>query len=182
MQVKENTTHGGLFSRARKSQPKAVPLLRFMKQNGGRRENKIMDNLIENKDNAQRIQTATCAILLEMANCDEEFSDTEKNNIISILKKTFQLSDKSVNELIETSNKKRKESTDMWHFTHIINENYSIEDKIRVIETMWNVIYADGKLDKHEDYLVHKLSNLLRLTHKQLIDAKIKILHREEKI
>lgn len=133
-----------------------------------------MDNLIESKDNAQRIQIATCAILLEIANSDEEFSDIEKENIISILKKDFQLSDESADKLIEISDKEREKSTDMWHFTHLINKNYSIEDKINVIETVWKVIYADGKLDKHEDYLVHKLSNLLRLTHRQLIDAKIK--------
>ena len=133
-----------------------------------------MDDLIESKDNAQRIQIATCAILLEIANSDEEFSDIEKENIISVLKRDFQLSDESANKLIEISNKEREKSTDMWHFTHRINENYSIEDKIQVIETVWKVVYADGKLDKHEDYLVHKLSTLLRLTHRQLIDAKIK--------
>jgi uncharacterized tellurite resistance protein B-like protein len=133
-----------------------------------------MDNLIGGRDNAQRIQIATCAILLEIANSDEEFSDIEKENIISVLKKDFQLSDESAGKLIEISDKEREKSTDMWHFTHLINENYSVEDKIKVIETVWKVVYADGKLDKHEDYLVHKLSNLLRLTHKQLIDAKIK--------
>ena len=42
---------------------------------------------------------------------------------------------------------------------------------------VWKIAYADGRLDKHEDYLVHKLAKLLRLTHNQLIDAKLKIIH-----
>ena len=50
----------------------------------------------------------------------------------------------------------------------------ALEEKLRLIETIWKIAYTDGKLDKHEDYLVHKLAKLLRLTHKQLIEAKIK--------
>ena len=129
------------------------------------------------EDKNRKIQIATCALLLEMADCDDEFSDTEKNNIVAILRKDFQLSDESVKELMSVSDKKRKESVDLWRFTNLVNKNYSTEEKIRVIENIWKVVYADGKLDKHEDYLAHKLSKLLCLTHKQLIDAKLKIIH-----
>ena len=66
-------------------------------------------------------------------------------------------------------------SIDLWQFTNLINQNYSTDEKLQIIETMWKIVYADGRLDKHEDYLVHKLSNLLRLTHKQLIDAKLRV-------
>jgi len=121
------------------------------------------------------ISTATCALLLEMSNIDGEFSALERKSIISILKRNFDLSDEHATTLLEVSNQVLKESIDLWQFTNLINQNYSIEEKIRVVEMMWDVVYADGKLDKHEDYLVHKLSNLLRLTHKQLIDAKLKV-------
>ena len=63
-------------------------------------------------------------------------------------------------------------------FTSRINENYSSEEKIRIVEIIWKIAYADGILDKHEDYLVHKLANLFRLTHKQLINVKLKIIQR----
>jgi uncharacterized tellurite resistance protein B-like protein len=129
------------------------------------------------EDASERIQVATCALLLEVANSDSDFSDIEKDNIITILKKDFHLSDEYVTELMATSGRALKKSVDLWHFTNLINENYSIEEKIKVIEMLWKVIYADGKLDKYEDHLVHKLSNLLRLTHKQLIEAKIRVLH-----
>ena len=49
-----------------------------------------------------------------------------------------------------------------------------MEEKLQVIELVWEIAYADGLLDKHEDYLVHKLADLLRLTHQQLIEAKLK--------
>jgi uncharacterized tellurite resistance protein B-like protein len=134
----------------------------------------------DNSSNQRRqtthdIRIATCALLLEMSNIDGEFSDLERENIISILKKDFDLSDIYAATLLEASNEELKGSIDLWQFTNLINQNYSMEEKIRVIETVWDIVYADGKLDKHEDYLVHKLANLLRLTHKQLIEAKLKV-------
>ena len=130
---------------------------------------------LKEEDRAERIQVATCALLLEVANSDDEFSDIERDNIIQILEKDFKLSDEYAKELMELSDKEREESIDLWHFTNLINEHYSIEEKIRIIEMVWKVIYADGKLDKYEDHLAHKLSNLLKLTHEQLIDAKLKV-------
>lgn len=130
---------------------------------------------LKGKDSAERIQVATCALLLEVANSDDEFSDIEREHIIQILKRDFHLSDEYAKELMKLSDRERKESIDLWHFTHLINENYSLGEKIKIIEMVWKVIYADGKLDKYEDHLAHKLSNLLQLNHKQLIDAKLKV-------
>ncbi len=120
------------------------------------------------------IRVATCALLVEMSNIDGEFSETERDSIVSILKKDFDLSDEHASELLRTSDEELAGSADLWRFTNLINQNFSLDEKLRVIETVWKVAYADGKLDKHEDYLVHKLANLLRLSHKQLIDAKLK--------
>ena len=124
-----------------------------------------------------KIRVATCALLLEMANIDDEFNEAEKNNIVNVLKSDFSLPDEDAEELLEISRKELDDSLDLWKFTNFINENYSSEEKIKVIETVWKVVYADGKLDMHEDYLVHKLSKLLKLSHKQLIDAKLKVLY-----
>jgi uncharacterized tellurite resistance protein B-like protein len=110
-----------------------------------------------------------------MSNIDGEFNASERESIISILKRNFDLSDEHATTLLEASNEELKGSIDIWQFTNLINQNYSIEEKIRVVEMVWDVVYADGKLGKHEDYLVHKLASLLRLTHKQLIDAKLKV-------
>jgi uncharacterized tellurite resistance protein B-like protein len=121
------------------------------------------------------IRIATCALLLEMSHIDGEFSALERENIISILKRNFDFSDEHATTLLEASNEELKGSIDLWQFTNLINQNYSIEEKIRIVEMVWGVVYADGKLDKHEDYLVHKLAILLRLTHKQLIEAKLKV-------
>ena len=128
----------------------------------------------QEREEPHDIRIATCALLLEMANIDGEFNDSERESILDILRKNYHLSDEHAEALIEASNEERKGSIDYWQFTNLINRNYSIEEKIRIIETVWEIAYTDGRLDKHEDYLVHKLAELLNLTHKQLIEAKLK--------
>jgi len=123
------------------------------------------------------VRIATCALLLEMANIDGEFSELEKERIVEALTNNYQLSAEHAAALMKAADDELEKSIDLWQFAKLINENYSTEEKIKVIETVWQVIYTDGILDKHEDYLVHKLAKLLRLSHKQLIDEKLKVLY-----
>jgi len=122
------------------------------------------------------VRIAVCALFLEMANADGEFSASERDHVVSLLKRQYGLSGGHVADLMEASQKGLQDSIDLWQFTNLINQNYSRDEKTRIIETVWQIVYTDGRLDKHEDYLVHKLAKLLRLTHKDLIDAKLKVL------
>ena len=133
------------------------------------------DSALAEREEFEKLQIATCVILLEVAKSDYEFSSIEKATVSSILKKKFDLPEEAVEELIEISKKKREESVDLWEFANLINENYTREEKIRIIEAAWKIIYADEKLDMYEDHLVHVLQKLLRLDHCELIDAKLKV-------
>jgi uncharacterized tellurite resistance protein B-like protein len=131
----------------------------------------------ENTDGADeehRIQVATAVILLEVAHADEEYSKSEQDRILHILGEQFSLDQQSVEELVQVSEEQLRKSIDLWHFTEIINSNYGIEEKCRIIEKVWQVIYADGRLDKYEDHIVHKLARILHLSHAQMIEAKMK--------
>ena len=129
----------------------------------------------QEQDEIERIQVATCIILLEVAKSDDEFSSIEKTTLKAILKKKFDVSAEAAEELMEMASKKRNESVDLWQFTNIINQNYTKEEKIKIVESAWRVIYADEKLDGYEDHFVHKLAKLLQLDHSELIEAKLKI-------
>ena len=111
-----------------------------------------------------------------MAHIDGEFNESEKEQIIQTLKEDHGLSSEAVAELLKAAKEELKGSIDLWQFTNLINQNYSLDEKIRIIEMVWQLAYTDGTLYKHEDYLLHKLGNLLRLTHKQLIEAKLKVI------
>lgn len=122
---------------------------------------------------------AACALLLEMAAVDGQFSRAEKENIVFILKKEYDLSHEVIDELLTISTKELNDSVDLWQFARVINEHYSAEEKLQVMEMIWKVVYADGHLDQHEDYLAHKLGKLLRLSHQQLIEAKLRVVGKD---
>jgi len=122
------------------------------------------------------VRVATCVLLLEMAQTDGEFEDVEREQIFSILGNEYGLTDEEAAEFAATAEDELKQSLDLWKFTNLINENYSREEKLRVVELVWQVIYADGKLDQYEDYLVHKLATLLDIQHEELIAAKLRVL------
>ena len=118
---------------------------------------------------------ATCALFVEMARIDGTFSQAELETILSILKEKYGLSGEHADALIEEADKELDESVDLWQFARLINENYSTDEKIEIVETLWQIVYVDGKMDQYEHYLMNKLKNLLRLSHSQLIDAKLKV-------
>ena len=131
------------------------------------------------EDITARIQLATCVLLLEVAHSDEHFGEEEQGRIVEILKEDFQLSDEYAAELLELAHQERKAGTDLWAFTNVIDNSYSVEEKESVLETLWKLIYADNRLHSYEDHLIHRLSRLLNLSHRQLINAKMKALGRD---
>jgi uncharacterized tellurite resistance protein B-like protein len=118
---------------------------------------------------------AVCALFVEMAGIDGEFSSAEHDRITSILTSEYALAPGDVEEIISTAQERMRTSMDYWHLTSIINRNYTEEEKLRIVELLWKIVYADGSVDAHEDYLVRKLSRLLGLKHRQMIDAKIRM-------
>ena len=79
-------------------------------------------------------------------------------------------------ELIEYAGRKSDASIDIHQFTRQINESFTEEEKLQVVRTLWRIVYADGVFDKYEDFLMRKLVTLLRLSHRQMIEAKVRVL------
>ena len=123
------------------------------------------------------LQVAVCALFVEMARIDESFTAEEMKMVIDILVDKYDLSAEDAKALIAAAKAELQESVDYWQFARLINENYTMDEKVAIIEMLWRIVYLDGNLDKHEDYLMHKLAKLLRLHHQQLIAAKKKVLH-----
>jgi len=127
------------------------------------------------QERVEKLEVATSVILLEAATADSHFSEEEQQKIIEILKSRFHMNEESVKELIEKSEHEREESTDLWYFTNILNENLSTEEKYNLMEQVWEVIYSDGTLDKFENYVARKLLNMLNLDHSKFIELKMKV-------
>lgn len=136
-----------------------------------------VDGQVPEEGGEHNLQVAVCALFLEIGRIDETFTREEMDTLLSILGEKYGLSREYADALIQEADRELENSVDYWQFAGLINKNYSIEEKIDIVETLWRIVFVDGKMDQYEHYLMNKLGNLLRLTHTQLIDAKLKVLH-----
>ena len=89
------------------------------------------------------------------------------------LNKVYKVNEKDIEELINESKKKVSESTSLYEYTRLINDLCDSEDKIRLISNLWSIAFADKHLDKYEEYLIRKISDLLHVSHKDFIQQKL---------
>jgi len=118
------------------------------------------------------LRVAACALLLEMAHADSEFTAPERTHIEEVLVRHFDLDTDTARELMEVAERERREATDLHHFTAIINRHYDEGQRMVLAELLWRVVYADGELSRHEDYLSRKIANLLELRPGFLAEAR----------
>lgn len=116
---------------------------------------------------------ALSVLLLEAAHVDGECSEEEKEHLTTTLINNYGVPKDEIDSLLTRSYEQRHESSDLFRFTRYMNDNFSKEEKMTAMESVWQVILLDDHLESHEDHFAHKLANLLRLTHKDLIDAKL---------
>jgi len=118
------------------------------------------------------IRLAACALLLELAHADEDFSDEERQHLESAVRRQFGLAPEEAARLLELAEKERAQAVDLWQFTNLVAESYSIGQKMVLAEIMWGLVYSDGELAGKEDYLMRKICNLLRLEPGYLAEAR----------
>jgi uncharacterized tellurite resistance protein B-like protein len=135
----------------------------------------ISDETTETLTQIQKIQIATCVLLLEMAHADDEFSISEETTIREILRKELGIDEEDIDEIMGLAMQDSQQAVGLYEYTRFINQVLTLDERKTLIEYLWKVIYADGVLDQYEDYLVHKLANLLHVEHDDMIAAKIKM-------
>jgi uncharacterized tellurite resistance protein B-like protein len=117
---------------------------------------------------------ALTVLLLEAAYADGECSGEEKEHLIATLVTNFGVSRQEIDTLLIDRDKEQREYVSLFRYTNFINENFSEKQKISIMESVWRIILIDDHLEAHEDHFAHKLANLLRLNHNELIDAKLR--------
>lgn len=124
------------------------------------------------------IRLAACALLLEIAHADAEFTDDERQHIELAVRRQFDLEEAEAERLLELAEAERAQAVDLWQFTTLIANSYSVGQKMVLAEIMWGLVYADGELAPKEDWLMRKIFSLLRLEPGYLAEAR-KRLERE---
>lgn len=125
-----------------------------------------------------RLRLATAALLIEMTRVDEQIKPEEQVMLAEGIRNTFGLSEHETDELIRLAEQEIHDATCYHAFTSLINRGFSREQKIRVVEMLWEIAYADQKLDIYEEHLVRKLSELLYVQHSDFISAKLRVRER----
>ncbi len=118
-------------------------------------------------------QRAAAALLLEVAFIDDDFSKQERDALPSLLSKHSSLTTQECLEVIEIAEKDVNNATSLHQFTHYLNEQFKLEDKISLVTTLWLVAYSDDKIDKYEDHMIRKIADLLHLRHSEFIQCKL---------
>ena len=119
------------------------------------------------------INNACAALLIETALADRVFNEQEMNSMKKTLKEVYKVNEKDIEELINEAEKKVSESTSLYEYTRLINDFCDYEDKLKLIKNLWSIAFADKQLDKYEEYLIRKISDLLYVSHKDFIQQKL---------
>ena len=148
-------------------------MLKKIKEHISNLSNEPIEMADQEQKDTEIINNACAALLIETALADKVFNEEEMNSMKQTLNKVYKVDEKDIEELIYESKKKVSESTSLYEYTRLINDLCDYEDKIRLISNLWSIAFADQHLDKYEEYLIRKISDLLHVSHKDFIQQKL---------
>jgi uncharacterized tellurite resistance protein B-like protein len=124
-----------------------------------------------------RLHLATAALLFEVLQADSQEHPGEREILEQALRKTFALSLEETRQLTDLARQEAEESVSLFQFTSLINGHFSLDEKIQVVEMLWQVAYADGELDPYEEAMVRKVAELIHVPHRHFIQAKHRVMN-----
>ena len=127
-------------------------------------------------DEQQLSQLAATALLIELCRADNSVDEVEIAEVISIAQATFNLNELQAQTLLSEAQQKNDQATSLFEFTEIINQKFDKAAKYQLIKNIWQVAYADKKIDQHEDHLIRKVADLIYVGHSDFIRAKHEVL------
>jgi uncharacterized tellurite resistance protein B-like protein len=125
-----------------------------------------------------QLELALTALLVEAAYSDDDFDNSERAVITRLIESRFKLPASEAQALLAAAEKTASESAELFHFTRIINERLSFEERVRLIEMLWEVAYADRVLDEYEDSLLRRVGGLIYVPDKDRGLARQRVLKR----
>lgn len=118
------------------------------------------------------LQLATAVLLVEVMRADHECGRAEREAAIAGLRAKFGLGEDEVERLFELAETTSRDAPDLYGFTSKLNRGFSVAQKLRMVEYLWQVAFADGHLSHHENHLMLKLGDLLYIPRADFVAAK----------
>ena len=136
-------------------------------------ESRLLIKETTSQDEVGRKLKLGCAVLMfEMVHVDGVIHDNEAKKIRHSLQQQFDISETETEELLTIAHEEKNNTADYYRFTSLINQHYSQEQKIFLVQQLWHIAYADNNLDKFEEHLVRKLAELLHVPHRHFMQTK----------
>jgi uncharacterized tellurite resistance protein B-like protein len=120
------------------------------------------------------LQLATAVMLAEVMRADASFHEGERAAVLAALRDKFALSDDEAQRLAELADTTAQQATDLFTFTSRINERFDMAQKLRMVEHMWRVAYADGHLSEHERHVLWRIADLLHVPQGAYVHARMR--------
>lgn len=130
---------------------------------------------VEPGDIEHQLKLATAALLVEMMQQDHRVEVAEKKAVKTVLQEKFGLNDDETRELFALAQQEAEEAVDYHQFTSLIAREYPQEQKIKMIEYLWAIAYADKNLDPLEEHMIRRIADLIYVSHKDFIRTKHKV-------
>jgi uncharacterized tellurite resistance protein B-like protein len=127
------------------------------------------------------LQLATAVMLVEVMRADATFHAGEREAVHTALRERFALSPDEAARLAELAEAAAHQATDLYGFTSRIDERFSMEQKIQMVETMWRIAYIDGHLSDHERHVMWRIADLLHVPHGAYVHARMRARDREKR-
>jgi uncharacterized tellurite resistance protein B-like protein len=121
-------------------------------------------------DNDYRLSAA--ALLIHAAAIDGAISDLERERLHAIIKRWFDLDEAATDELISKATQVEEQAIDLYHFTSLLGRSLDEDGRRRVIEMMWEVVYADGRVTEFEDNLIWRAADLLGVSTRERVELR----------
>mgnify|MGYP001553150538 FL=1 len=127
------------------------------------------------QSNERALRLATAALLIEVSRADFHVDPAERRAVVDAVQRLFDLSRQETDELVALAEEEVDGAVSLFQFTQLVDQEFSAEQKAQVIEKMWRVAFADRNKDKHEEYLVRKVADLLHVPHSTFIRTRHKV-------
>jgi uncharacterized tellurite resistance protein B-like protein len=120
------------------------------------------------------LELATATLIAEVVRLDGQIAPAEREAALRAVRSQFHLSDEEASTLFGLAEEEAREATDYYQFTSLIRQRYSQEERQQIVELLWHVAYADEVLSAHEQHVVRKIADLLYVSHRDYIAAKMR--------
>ena len=118
---------------------------------------------------------AAAALLVHAAAIDGDLSQSERDKLHAVIKQRFNLTDADTDKLVDQATAAEHEAVDLYHFTSQLNRALDEPGRARIIEMMWEIVYADGQRDELEDNLLWRAADLLGVSPRERIELRRRI-------